>query len=583
MATTAPSGDSLISNLPTAAALNSTEYLPMDQTINGVNGPTTTTVKISSTTLASQILSTNNIITPQAYGAKGDGVTDDSAAVLAASTAAAARGISMILVSKYFIGSSITLPSNIETTGGQLIWSGTTTVTINGKCILTDEQTAFSYPSTAHIALTADTFTSMGWFAIKNDGSQDCTYVIQDLVNSAGSLSRSITFPAGTYACSNSVISYNHQFDGYGFLKMGPDTIPAGKVVNTSFQMSIPTNFTNPGSCLYYLQNRFLSDGVTVTCKIADGTYTWPQTYMQHPQGNRIQIIGNQTTPANVVVQFDATNFNSGFQASYGYALGLLDGMTITTTNAWISHGNWNSAIIPYGAGIIALYDGNINVGAHVIVTKCYYGIKAAYGGSINCAPGVSVTEAGDVAYHAFHDGSINALGCYAQGTYDAAFGIGYGFLGEMGGTIHAENATSSYNYLHGFAAISTGSVWAQKSSSHNNNQAGYFAQEGGHVNASSPSNVTGSPTLSTANRWGARAYQGGTVEFFSSTASNNSSDGLSCNGGVIVADGATSTGNTGAGQVARCNGLVYGTITSTGNGVADFAQEGGIINADET
>jgi len=56
-----PSGDSLISNLPTAAALNSTEFIPMDQTINTVNGPTTTTVKISSPTLASQLF---NIVLP---------------------------------------------------------------------------------------------------------------------------------------------------------------------------------------------------------------------------------------------------------------------------------------------------------------------------------------------------------------------------------------------------------------------------------------------------------------------------------------------------------------------------------------
>jgi len=53
---TAPSGDTLISNLPTASNLNSTEYFVMDQTVNTVNGPTTTTVKISSPTLAEQIL-----------------------------------------------------------------------------------------------------------------------------------------------------------------------------------------------------------------------------------------------------------------------------------------------------------------------------------------------------------------------------------------------------------------------------------------------------------------------------------------------------------------------------------------------
>lgn len=413
----------------------------------------------------------------------------------------------------------------------------------------------------------------------KGDGVTDDTAAI---LAAAAFTSGDIWFPVGNYLSSNTaaVLAAQKQYNGPGFLKLGSDLVPVSRFIKSSFTMSVPGNFINPNSCFWYLHNRVIDDGAIVTIKISDGTYNWPQIYPQHPYGQHIQIIGNTAAPANVQMRFDATNFNSGVQAANGYTLGLIDGVTISASNAWTSHGNWNAAITPYGAGIMASYGGVVNVGAHVVVTKCYYGIKAVYGGTINCAPGVSVTEAGDTAYHAFHGGTINALGCSAQGSYDAAFGIGYGFLGEMSGSIHAENAISSFNFIAGFAAISAGSVWAQKSQSNHNNSHGYFATLGGCVNASSPSWVTGTATVSANNSHGVRVEVGGSIEFVGSTAQNNTSDGIVASAGTINASGATSTGNTGTGQVARNNGVIYGTITSTSNGVADFAQTGGIISA---
>jgi len=523
------------------------------------------------------VLEDDYLVTPEGFGAVGNGIADDSTAVLMASTLAASRGVAIQLQNNYFIGSSITLPSNIESSGGQLIWSGTTTVTVNGKCLLTDEQAVFNYPSTAHIALTADTETSMGWFVIKNDGSQDCTHIIQDLVNSAGSLNRSIIFPAGTYACSNSVISYNHQFDGYGFLKMGPDTIPAGKVVNTSFQMSIPANFINPNAALGFLQGRYFGDGVTVTCNIADGTYTWPEVFPQHAQGQRISFIGDVANRNNVVLQFDATNSGNGFHLANGYSLGLIDGMTITMTNAWVSHGVWNTAITPYGAGVLCTGSSHIQIGSNVYINKCYYGVRALEGGTIAVGSGVLVNEAGDVGYHAYNGGSIDARGTFATNCSDAAAGLGHGYLAELGGTIQCEVSSSSGNNQSGFGAFSNGAVWAISSQATNNTW-GFYASNGGHVIG--VTYAAEGQSVASGNQFGVRAQMSGHIEFNGSLSHNNTLDGINVSGGTIDAGGATTQNNGGAGQGARYNGVIYGTVTSTGNTLADFATNGGIIGA---
>lgn len=408
------------------------------------------------------------------------------------------------------------------------------------------------------------------------DGVTDDTHVI---VGIATNTTGPIYFPPGTTLCKPSVLHYNQRFIGPGLLKIGPDTLPAGAVASTSFQMSVPANFTNPGTALAFLANRSFAYGVIATIKIADGTYTWPQTNASHPQGSAINIVGDTTTPAHVVINYDATNSQYAFEATNNYTFGLIDGMTIQS-NAWLSHGNWNMAINPLGAAIGTWNGGFIHVGSHVVVTRSYYGIRAINGGKILVGAGTTVSECGDVGFHAF-GGQIWADGTTAFNCADSGSTgpVGTGYLAENGGSLHAELSTAHGNLQHGFAAYN-GALWAVSTISYNNAHNGYFAYQAGHIVANTGPGEQATQSYRNG-QFGARAQGGGSFIFLqNASVHTNMSDGLSANGGTIDATGSTTANNTGAGQVARNNGLIYGAPTSSGNGLADYSSNGGILNA---
>lgn len=409
----------------------------------------------------------------------------------------------------------------------------------------------------------------------KGDGSTDDTAAIL-AAGAAGS--GDIYFPAGNYVCQPSVLQYNPRFVGPGILNIGTDTLPAGRFAPSSFQISIPSTYPDINSALGFLQNRVLGNGVIVTLQIADGTYTFQQVFPFHPQGGQIQIIGNQAVRANVVLQFDTSNSQCAFNCTEGYGLRLVDGMTIVGLNGWQSHGVWNAAIKPYGCGAVARRGSRIRFGANVIIQKFYYGLRAEHGGSIIADPGCWVQESGDVGIHSI-GGSVECSGAYSNNASDVAFGIGYGFLAELAGSMLAQGAHSWGNAYAGAAAISAGSMWAWNFDCHDNPNYGLYAANGGDMDAySNPPDNQQTGVFN--NKIGVFCEQGGHIEFGGSKSYNNSSHGIKANGGTINADGATSTGNGGVGQAAVQNGLIYGAVTSTSNGVADFAQTGGILGA---
>lgn len=409
----------------------------------------------------------------------------------------------------------------------------------------------------------------------KEDGVTDDTSAILAIAtNTTGP----IYFPPGTTACTTAVLAYNQRFVGPGLLKIGPDTLPAGREAISSFQMSVPANFTNPAAALAFLANRSFAYGVIATIQIADGTYTWPQTNASHPQGSAINIIGDTATPANVVVNYDASNSQYAFEATDNRTFGLIDGMTIQS-NAWLSHGNWNMTINPLGAAIGAWDGGYIHVGAHMLVTKSYYGIRSINGGKILADAGGQVSECGDVGYHAF-GGQMWADGTTAYNCADSGSTgpVGTGYLSENGGSLHAELSTSYGNLQHGYGAYN-GALWATSTISYNNTHNGYFAYQGGRIVANTgPGEQT---TQAYGNgQYGAYALGGGSLIFYQGGSThNNTFDGASADGGTIDMTSASTTNNTGAGQSAVHNGIIYGAPTSTGNTNADYASSGGILN----
>lgn len=408
------------------------------------------------------------------------------------------------------------------------------------------------------------------------DGVTDDTAAV---LAAAAATTGSIEIPAGNCKCTTAVLAYNQRFDGDGLLQIGADTLPAGKFAYASFTISIPATFPDINSAMGFLDNRVLGDGVVVTLQIANGTYTFEQVFPFHPQGGQIQIIGNQADRTQVTLQFDTTNLGSAFNCGDGYGLRLVDGMTIVGLNGWQSHGVWNAAISPYGSGIIARKGGHIRIGGNVIVQKFYYGIRAEHGGSIEVDAGAWVQEAGDVGIHAI-GGHIVALGTYVSDCLDSNFNVGYGYLAELAGSLHAQGSHAWLNNLAGFAAISTGSLWAWNAESHHNVHYGFYATNGGDVDAYSnpPDNMQ---AVSYSNgSVGVFVQYGGHIEFAGSRSYLNSGDGINCNGGTIIADGAESDQNGGVGICAIQNGIIYGTVNSNSNAYPDYSQTGAILNA---
>lgn len=84
------------------------------------------------------------------------------------------------------------------------------------------------------------------------------------------------------------------------------------------------------------LQNKRILPGVTVTLSVADGTYEYSTTQaIDHPDGKSIELIGNETTPANVSIETTAGDSSVPTLNLDTVTVGKIAGLTITKDDAW--------------------------------------------------------------------------------------------------------------------------------------------------------------------------------------------------------------------------------------------------------
>lgn len=339
-----------------------------------------------------------------------------------------------------------------------------------------------------------------------------------------------------------------------------------------------------------YLRGFAFPEGALVTIKLSDGIYhPAAQITNPHPQGEQLQIIGDQANREGVVIQYPAAGGRHFLMFTNGNGLALLDGLHIEATGGWVSHGVWNEGATPYGCGVLNLGGGRVNIGGAVYFFKCYYGVRAEQGGAIACSPGVLVNEAGDVGYHAYNGGHIEASGTFATNCAHMDVGLGCGYLAEFGSTVKAAGAAASGNYLNGVAAYSGSTLWAENVQSFNNTTGnGALAANGGHVILVADG---GGTTQLHGNRFGAVAQLKGSLELSGAQVYSNTLDGVTvrtdstaevsglvtnANGGLgLFADGGQITGanvtvtnNASFGAKAANGGNIRlsGTVTCTGN-----------------
>lgn len=388
----------------------------------------------------------------------------------------------------------------------------------------------------------------------------------QTAIAAAIATGSSVLVTDGNYVCDladtfTAAAQWSSASTGFAFI--GTERVPFGDI-HDSITLYVGTGHAFPSlaACLNYLLDRSIYAPVTV--QIADGTYSTGQITFSHPHGSNVSIIGNVTTPANVVFNVQTTSDGHGFfLINQACSLSLINGMTING-DGWQSHGVWNDGHV--GAAFVANGSSSLYVGAAVVINKMYYGLRANEGAYIGAASGLTVTEAGDVGIHAAWGGTIECPGAQVSYTADTGNRLGNGLMAECGGTIIAEGAYSHNNAICGFEASSGGSMWCLNSNAAYNGKYNVLARANGTCLFSSGSG--GISYATHAGSHGVRAESGGFVEIIGSVyIYSNGQDGISANGGKIECEGASTTNNNGFGVAARNGGLVYySNITNSGN-----------------
>lgn len=360
---------------------------------------------------------------------------------------------------------------------------------------------------------------------------------------------------------------------------------PAGDVINQYLTLSVPSVFPTIYDAVGWLDSKRITGNSGVDIRFADGVYPLDQPIKPNwKDGNKVTIRGNETDPSKVILNLDNRNNNDGFFFTGGVTISWLNGFTIQGTTGWKSFGEWNDQC--YGAGIRASGGCNVNCGPNIRINKVYYGIRSMQGSTIhaNAGPtgdnvkggGVIVTNAGDVAFHAYNA----ALECNCAEAYFTSHneeGLGFGFCAEAGGMIVCEYAKSASNLKAGFYALSNGTAWAHGIDS-NQNMYGVLAW-GGTVECNSLGKF--SSTIYNNTVHGVYATKKGFIGANSALVSNNYTHGFCADSNATIDITATiSTDNKGHGYNVEVGGLLVGDA-ARGNSNAENgfnAQTGGTI-----
>lgn len=265
------------------------------------------------------------------------------------------------------------------------------------------------------------------------------------------------------------------------------------RVIDTNTTLAVPGTYSSISLAMDYLQDKEILEGVTVTIQVADGTYSLTGlTNLNHPNGSRIELIGNTTTPANCVLEFTT----GGLMVSDNHSFGKIDGFTIQSTE-WTSHGVWSDT--SGYSGIAAIRGGIVeDVGANMVLTKNYYNLRAADNGAIYCSPGVTCSEGGDGNVFAFGNSVIHFRNCTATLAGDSANGLGFGVISENNSWVLCSNSTASNNDESGFYANSSSSMWADNCTADSNGRHGFESNRTSSMQAidTTSTNNTGNAAL---------------------------------------------------------------------------------------
>lgn len=155
------------------------------------------------------------------YGAKGDGTTDDLAAISNAITALSGSGDVRFPKGTYLISDDLTVADGIRLvfeSGAKIKIADTKTLTINGS-VETGLFQIFEYGGASSAVVFGDGSVEKvpsHWWGAKGDGSIDSTVAIQAAVNALPS-GGIVSFPQGTYVFTSITLPQNITLQGVGW------------------------------------------------------------------------------------------------------------------------------------------------------------------------------------------------------------------------------------------------------------------------------------------------------------------------------------------------------------------------------
>jgi hypothetical protein len=249
--------------------------------------------------------------------------------------------------------------------------------------------------------------------------------------------------------------------------------------------LSVPSQYATIQSALDFLRTKKLQPGTTAKIQVADGLYVVTSAInANHPNGSQIQIIGNEGTPANCILQIVGNPSFDVFSVTNGNVLGKLNGFRINCTVKAGLANNFTGVLANNGATIIC--------GNKMEVNNFYYGIAARNGSFVEC-PGAVVTNAGDVGIWAFCGSTVFCDGATSNDASDVTNGFGFGFQAEFGSTLVGANLSASGCYKAGIAALSNSTCRTHSSTCNANTGSGFLSWAGGQIecNGSSTTNNT--------------------------------------------------------------------------------------------
>lgn len=156
-----------------------------------------------------------------------------------------------------------------------------------------------------------------------------------------------------------------------------------------------------------------IASGASVTFQLEAGTHIFTEALeIQHPDGERIAILGDLADPATTLLTFDGTD---GVRVIQNHALGRLDGVTLVQLQSGL------------GSGVAAETGSSVIVGdrstVNVVLRGWYVGLAATVGASIIADGGVEVEDC-NVGIEAGYNSVVQAQAADVRSSETAAMAI---------------------------------------------------------------------------------------------------------------------------------------------------------------